>query len=383
MLYSGGTASSTLLTSVPQRGSTPRSSGQSLTPVTVALEQAGAELARSHAAGVTLGHAPEIEVATSDVPVLASQLAGRFDEPIADPSAVAQYATCVAASLHVDCALTAHGAAALWAGYTRHRVERIEGAVRSWLAAPLAAVGAHVARTLHESIRGARSLSRLGMQPADACAAKHSYGLWDEEHRRQLYTRGFAWEVRDANPFARHLELYAARDGADPLARALYVDVRTSLPDSVLAVAERSALAAGLRLRFPFLDRELVEFAAAIPSRHKQHGVTVMRALHELLSRRLPPALMPAAHRRPARHPWLPGALATMVPGILLAPRFDGRGIVSRPALKQLWAEHRDGHRDHSHRLWSLLMLEFWFREFIDGDAAEEPMEYAVLMRAA
>jgi hypothetical protein len=29
------------------------------------------------------------------------------------------------------------------------------------------------------------------------------------------------------------------------------------------------------------------------------------------------------------------------------------------------------------------LMLEFWFREFIDGDAAEEPLEYAVLMRAA
>ena len=163
----------------------------------------------------------------------------------------------------------------LWAGYARHRVERVESAVRSWLAAPLAAVGAHVARPLHDSIKGARALSRLGMQPADACAAKHSYGLWDEEHRRQLYTRGFAWEVRDANPFARHLELYAARDGADPLARALYVDVRTSLPDSLLAVAERSALAAGLRLRFPFLDRELVEFAAAIPSRAQaawRHG---------------------------------------------------------------------------------------------------------------
>jgi asparagine synthase (glutamine-hydrolysing) len=221
------------------------------------------------------------------------------------------------------------------------------------------------------------------MEPADACAVKHSYGLWDEEHRRQLYTRGFAWEVRDANPFMRHLELYAARDGSDALERALYVDVRTFLPDSLLAVAERSALAAGLRLRFPMLDREFVEFAAAIPSAHKQHGATAMLALHELLARRLTPALIPPAQRRPAQHPWLPAALAAMVPGVLLTPRFDGRGIVSRPALKQLWEEHRAGHRDHSHRLWSLLMLEFWFREFIDGDAAEEPMEYAVLMRAA
>lgn len=36
----------------------------------------------------------------------------------------------------------------------------------------------------------------------------------------------------------------------------------------------------------------------------------------------------------------------------------------------------------HSHRLWSLLMLEFWFRGFVDGDAAEEPAGYAVLRAA-
>ena len=36
-----------------------------------------------------------------------------------------------------------------------------------------------------------------------------------------------------------------------------------------------------------------------------------------------------------------------------------------------------------SRRLWALLMLEFWFRDFIDGDAAAEPLEYAVLVKAA
>jgi asparagine synthase (glutamine-hydrolysing) len=309
----------------------------------VGLEQESVELTRSHAAAAAAGHAPQIEIATPDMSFLASELASRFDEPIADPSAIAQYAMCVAASLHVNCALAAHGATAVWAGYARHRVER----------------------------------------PAAACAVRHSYGFCDEDNRRQLYTRDFAWEVRDANPFARHLELYVARDGADALDRALYVDVRTFLPDSVLAVAERSALSAGLRLRFPFLDREFVEFAAAVPSAHKQQGSTGMLALHELLARRLPPALMPPAQRRPAHHAWLPGALATMVPPVLLAPRFDSRGIVSRPALKQLWEEHGTGRRDHARRLWSLLMLEFWFREFIDGDAAEEPGGYAVLVRAA
>ena len=38
-----------------------------------------------------------------------------------------------------------------------------------------------------------------------------------------------------------------------------------------------------------------------------------------------------------------------------------------------------DGRSDHSLRLWSLLMLEFWFRESIDGDAADLPLEYAMV----
>jgi asparagine synthase (glutamine-hydrolysing) len=107
-----------------------------------------------------------------------------------------------------------------------------------------------------------------------------------------------------------------------------------------------------------------------------------MRPVRDLLSTRLPSALMPPPSLRTRRHAWLRGALAALVPRVLLAQRFDGRGIVARPALLQLWEEHCASRRDHSYRLWSVLMLEFWFREFIDGDAAEEPLEYALLKAA-
>ena len=92
---------------------------------------------------------------------------------------------------------------------------------------------------------------------------------------------------------------------------------------------------------------------------------------------------MPPAGPQPPRHDWLRAALAAMVPAMLLAPRFDGRGIVSRVALRRIWEEHRSGRRDHAWQLWSLLMLEFWFRQCVDGDAADEPLEYAVLKAVA
>jgi asparagine synthase (glutamine-hydrolysing) len=76
-------------------------------------------------------------------------------------------------------------------------------------------------------------------------------------------------------------------------------------------------------------------------------------------------------------------ALNTLVPRVLLASRFDCRGIVSRPVVRRLWDDHTAGRANHSYRLWSLLMLEFWFREFIDDDAAaDEPFEYAILRAA-
>jgi asparagine synthase (glutamine-hydrolysing) len=133
-----------------------------------------------------------------------------------------------------------------------------------------------------------------------------------------------------------------------------------------------------MQLRYPFLDRALVQLAADTPPALRNRGQVGMYALRRLLQQKLPAALMPPVRQRTA-HLWLRSALAALVPSMLFAPRFDTRGVVSRPAVVQLWDEYRGGRRDHAQRLWSLLMLELWFREFIDGDRAEQPLEYAVV----
>jgi asparagine synthase (glutamine-hydrolysing) len=68
-----------------------------------------------------------------------------------------------------------------------------------------------------------------------------------------------------------------------------------------------------------------------------------------------------------------------MVPSMLLGYRFQERGIFSHAAVARMWDEHRTDRHRHDNRLWSLLMLELWFRKFIDDDAADSPLEYAVL----
>ncbi len=316
-------------------------------PITVDVEQDASELARSESAAMWLGHARQLELSAPDAMTLAGDFAAHVHEPIADPSAIVQLAVLRASRRHADSAFAAHGGSTLWAGRARHHVERRSGRLQ------------------------------------DPRAARRAYAAWDDEHRRGIYTRQFAWQVREADPFSRHLTLHASHASDDPLERALYVDLRTWLADNVLMCADRSAGAAGLSLRLPFLDRDLVVLAATTPSAVKQRGSTGMHALRRLLLRRVPRRFMPPTGLQPLRHDWLRAALAAMVPALLFAPRFDGRGIVSRVALRRMWTEHRSGRRDYACQLWSLLMLEFWFRRCVDSDAANEPLEYAVLKAVA
>ncbi len=191
-----------------------------------------------------------------------------------------------------------------------------------------------------------------GHGAAASCGREHAGPLFDETLRRRLYTRRFAAQVLDGQPIAGR-----AHDACDAFAEHLF------------AVADRTASAAGLRLRHPFANRDL----AATPD----------AALRQVVARRLPASLLPPPRQARPDPRWLSRTVQSLVPHVLLGERFDTRGIISRLALQALWTEHRCGDRDHGRRLWSLLMLEFWVREFIDGDAAAHPAGNAVLVRAA
>lgn len=338
VLYSGSTASTVLLAA-----STP---GGTL-PITVDVEHDASELTRSEAAASRLGHARQLELSAPDALALAAEFTTHIHEPIADPSAVMQLAVLRTARRHAESAFAAHGASILWAGQSRHLVDRCRGRLQ------------------------------------DVRAARRVYSTWDDQPRRAIYTRDFAWQVREANPLDRVLALHASHPSDDALERALYVDLRTVIADSVLASADRAAGAAGVSLRFPFLDRDLIVLAATTPSALKQRGLTGIHALRRVLLRQLPRTLLPPSKPPVARHDWLRTALAAMVPAMLLVPRFDGRGIVSRVALRRVWADHRSGRHDYAWQLWALLMLECWFRQCVDGATANEPLEYAVLKAVA
>jgi asparagine synthase (glutamine-hydrolysing) len=359
---SGGIDSSTVVAYMKEVSDTP--------PVTIAVgfdNEAYDEVEHAQTVARHLGCEFHPLVANPQVDGLLPKLAWHFDEPFADSSAVPTYYVSKAARELVTVALSGDGGDELWAGYARHRVEQTEQRVRGTLGSATRFAG-WIGHALPLSIKGARSLRHLASDPAQAYALKHAYGMFEPNAKSRLYSRDFADTVRHADAFASFRDAYRSCASLDPMDRALYVDARTYMIDDVLTKVDRMSMAVSLEAREPLLDHKLLEFAARVPVSLKLKNGQSKYLLRRILERRVPRSILERGKRGFAAPigSWLRGPLAPMTHELLLDGRLRDRGIFEPREVARLWQEHRTGRAEHPHRLWQLIMLELWFRRFID-----------------
>ena len=165
--------------------------------------------------------------------------------------------------------------------------------------------------------------------------------------------------------FERHEDL----DGVDAM---LAADVDWYLPTDLLVKIDIATMANSLEGRSPFLDHPLAEFVATLPSRFKVKGWTSKYILKQAIA-----DLVPAENLHRAKQgfavpigAWFRGELKEMLADHLLSPRFAQRGLFEPRAVQRLFDDHQQGRGDYAHHLWVLLMLELWFRCYIDSAPA-------------
>ena len=133
-------------------------------------------------------------------------------------------------------------------------------------------------------------------------------------------------------------------------------------------------MATGLELRAPFLDHTFVEFMGRIPSSLKLGG---FRSLKQLLKRALVDRLPPEILRRGKQGfgvplgEWFRGPLAGFVREVLAPERLRRGGHLDAEAVREVWAQHLAGWRDHRLLLWNLLSFQAWSDESPRGKPAQ------------
>ena len=153
----------------------------------------------------------------------------------------------------------------------------------------------------------------------------------------------------------------------DPLSAFSLADLVTYLPCDLMTKVDIASMAHGLECRQPFLDYRVVELAARMPGRLKFRRGRGKRILRETFA-----DLLPATIARRSKmgfgvplNQWFRHELKDFAHEVLLDRRSAQRGYFRPEAISALLAEHEQGRFNHGYRLWSLLILELWFREWI------------------
>jgi asparagine synthase (glutamine-hydrolysing) len=298
-------------------------------------------------------------------------LARHYGEPFADPSAIPSFYLAELTSRHVTVALNGDGGDESFAGYGRYgrglRVGRLDWLPRSLQrAAPI--IGDRFGRGAREGsfrYRARRLADALAMAPWERYTM--SLTAFDRERRARLRTSEFSAELVEDESEGLIAGAWAASE-AGSVDRMLEVDIETYLPGDLLPKMDIATMAHSVEARSPFLDHELMEFAASLPEDLKLDGTGPKRLLKAALRGWIPDEVLdrPKMGFGVPLARWFREELRELPGERLLDRSALDRGYLRGDEIERLIAEHRSGAIDHSLRLWTLLQLDCWHREVLE-----------------
>lgn len=155
---------------------------------------------------------------------------------------------------------------------------------------------------------------------------------------------------------------------ASPLDRLLALEQRFFLADHNLLYTDKMSMAEGVEVRVPFLDIDLVEFAARIPDSMKQRGREGKWILKKAMEPYLPSKVIyrpKSGFGAPLRR-WLKVEMRDWLADTLSVPRLKNRGLFEPVAVQRLIQDNESGRVDAAYTLFSLACIEIWCQRFID-----------------
>jgi asparagine synthase (glutamine-hydrolysing) len=168
-------------------------------------------------------------------------------------------------------------------------------------------------------------------------------------------------------PVGAHIEQLAAKAAhLDPIARSLYVDVKSYLVDNCLVKMDRMSMAVSLEVRVPLLDKEVVELAFQVPSHLKLQGGRTKVLLKQIAARHVPADCVyrpKEGFSIPIKN-WLKAELHPLMEDLLDSDRLRSEGIFNAGVIAGLMEEHLNNKANHSHILWTLMVFQDWRRRW-------------------
>jgi asparagine synthase (glutamine-hydrolysing) len=321
-------------------------------------------------------------VVKPDALAIIDDLIAHFDEPFGDSSAIPTWYVSEMARRHVTVVLSGDGGDELFGGYERYAPHPRIAAFDRWAPPPSRTVASLVWPLLPHGVTGKNFLRRAARDARGRYLDQIGYFQADEKQallsgdiRRVIGT--FDAEARLGHHFDR-------LSGLPWDAQMMHFDFETYLPEDILTKVDRMSMAHSIESRVPLLDNNVVDFAATLPANLKIRKGRKKHILKEAASKLLPAQILDRRKQGFAVPVggWFRGDLREFFSDVLLSRAARERGYFSGRFIDRMVREHVAGRRDHTLRLWALVVFELWHRQYMDS-AVAKPTTLSPVVSAA
>jgi asparagine synthase (glutamine-hydrolysing) len=299
-----------------------------------------------------------------------------LDEPIGDPAALNTYLICKSArEKGVKVLLSGMGADELFFGYRRQRATLLTSRyqrVPAFLRKPLEAIaGILPVKAFGKGIRVVRWLKRFlsfaELSPEEAYMRSYSY--YNGKELQELFVADISTPYGELRE--QHKQFYTDNEFDEPINRMCFTDMHLFMTGLNLTYTDRASMAASVEVRVPFIDREVVQTALQIAGSLKYKKKQGKYILKKVAEKYLPHSIIyrpKASFGAPIRS-WISHDLKSLTDELLSERQVKARGLFNYDYIKKLIDEDRKGTADHAYRIYQLITLELWLRQYVDAPA--------------
>ncbi len=295
-----------------------------------------------------------------------------MDEPLSDGSLIPTFLLSSFVRKHVTVALGGDGGDEIFAGYPTyygHKVARlydsIPNFVRSGVIEPIVNNLSVSTDNLSFDYKAKRFVSASKF---DLVERHHSwFGSFSKLEKEALLTDSVQYVTKDIDIYKGAKELLVNCNVENQIEQMQYLDMNYYLAEDILTKVDRASMAVSLEVRAPFLDHNLAEYVAGLPAEYKLRGSVTKYILKKSVAGLLPPNIV----KRPKKGfgipiaKWLKGSLNPLMHDMLSPSRLIIQDLFNYEYIQELMREHEQGIANHYKQLWTLLVFQLWYENFM------------------
>lgn len=296
-----------------------------------------------------------------------------LDEPIGDPAAINTFLMCSALKAKgVKVVLSGMGADEVFFGYRKMKalltakkykkypgfIKKIVELVVDYLPVRIMGKGLRLSRWSKKFITFANL-------PFDE-AYRMSYSYYSPEELKKILNHNY--DVKVDELITDHSKIFNEKFHEDIINQMCYTDINMFMVGLNLTYTDRASMAASVEVRVPYVDKDVVSAGMGIPGKFKFRNKETKYILKKVAKKYLPDEVIyrpKASFGAPIRS-WISNDLKIYVDDLLSIENINKRGYLNAEYVREIIEKDRAGKEDNAYRIYQLLTLELWFREFID-----------------